>query len=332
MITLQTLPVLIMWAVVAIRLLGLRFGWKPGILPASALVALALSLNIDQVYLFVDGLLGGWNLLNLIVHLLMGAGMTELSRLLLRATGRRGRRNQHVYVLLGIGVVLTVVQVTLLAMSHTEGSATNFTDTFGHIPTVAAYQASYFGWIGIVLGYTGVECMRRDKDGESRSFGIGFNIVSLGCLSGVAAVAMKMLLIAVAAADLDAGFPLYLTYRILVAAGIVCFAVGFILPSYDRIRSTYAARRQRRMHLDALRPIVARLAETTEGRSSFDAGDLHLSARTSGRQLYRWLIFVGDIRVLDPDLLTAEETDIVDEIGMEIERNDRAARYASAGV
>ena len=174
-----------------VRLAGLRFGWKPGVLPGMAAVAAGATLNIDQVYLSVDSLLGERNLLNLIVHLFMGAGMTELSRLLLKATGRADDGGRQVRALIGMGIVLGLIQATLLLVSDTEGSATNFTDTFASIPTIAPYQASFFAWIGIVLGYTGVECLRRDKSGESRGFGIGLGIVSAGCLAGVGAVAAK---------------------------------------------------------------------------------------------------------------------------------------------
>ncbi|MEB7503980.1 hypothetical protein [Arthrobacter koreensis] len=87
---LQVLPVLVLWAVVAIRVLGLRFGWKPGVLPAVSAVALAGTLNIDPVYLAVDQALAGRNVLNVLIHLLVGAGMTDLSRLLLQVTGGDG--------------------------------------------------------------------------------------------------------------------------------------------------------------------------------------------------------------------------------------------------
>lgn len=330
MITLQTLPVLILWSVVIIRVVGLRFGWKPGILPACALVALAVTLNIDQLYLFLDGILGGLNLLNLIVHLLMGAGLTALSQLLLTATGRRSETKTK--GLLVIGAVMTVIQTVLILISHTVGSATNFTDTFGHIPTVSAYQASFFGWIGLVLLYTGVQILRRDKTGESRSFGRGLSIVAVGCLSGVTAVAMKMLLIGLAAADIDAAFGLYLTYRIFVAIGVLCFSVGFILPSYDRIRAAFAARRRRAEDLDTLRPLVTRLVSTVEGVRSMDATQIDLSAKTSRKELYRWLIFIGDVKVLNPDLLNEEEMATVDKIGTDIDNFNGPADRASAGV
>lgn len=335
MISLQTLPVLVLWGVVIIRVWGLFFGWKIGILPAVFVVALGATLNIDQIYLFVDqNLLGDQNYLNLIVHLLMGAGLTDLSRMLLRASGREGKNNNRIKALVIIGLVLAVVQVVLLSISDTYGAATNFTDTFASILTVALYQTSFFGWVGLVLGYTGVVVLGRDRHRESRSFGVGFDILSTGCLAGLIAVSMKMVMIWLEFADINTNFDpvFYVAYRVFIALTIICFAAGFLLPSYGKIKAAFVARAERHAALDALRPIVQRVAETPEGRRSMDAANISLATRSSKTQLYRWFIFIGDIRVLDPDLLSDEEVITVDEIGKDIEYSGSAdsTRYPTA--
>lgn len=320
MIGLQALPALVMWAVVSIRVYGLWLGWKPGVLPAAALVAPAMTLDIDPVYMAVDQLLGGHNLLNLIIHLLIGAGLTQLSRMLLQATGHTNRRS---YIMMVVaGGVLVLAQVALVAVSDTQGSATRFTDTFADIPTVALYQASFFAWVGLVFGYTGMECHRRDAGGESRAFGIGFDFVSLGCLIGVGTVVVKLLLIALVVTETEAAGFLYTLYKVLVGLTIIFIAVGFMLPALQRLRSAYSSRSQRAVALDLLRPIVSRLAKTDEGRRSLDAAHIHLDARSSGTQLYRWLIFVGDIRVLDPGLLSEQERAITDAVGRDFEHRE----------
>lgn len=337
MISLQTLPVLVLWGVVIVRLWGLFFGWKLGVLPAVFVVALGATLNIDQVYLFVDQqLLGDQNYLNLIVHLLMGVAFTDLSRLLLQATGRAGNNNNRVKVLVILGLVLAVVQVALLAASEAYGSATNFTDTFASMFTVALYQTSFFGWVGLVLGYTGAVCLSRDKHGESRSFRVGFDILSIGCLAGLTAVALKMVMIWLEFSDVNTGFDpaLYIVYRVFVALTIICFAAGFLLPSYDKIKAAIAARKKTADALDALRPIVQRVVGTAEGRRSMDAVNISLNARSSKTQLYRRFIFIGDIRVLDPDLLSDQEIEIIDEIGKDIEYSGStdSTRYPATRV
>jgi hypothetical protein len=325
MTLLQVLPVCILWGMVAIRVLGLFFGWKPSILPAVALIALGATLNIDPVYLAVDRQLGGWNVLNLVVHLLMGVGMTELSRLLLQVTGRSSRQ---VRVLIIIGVVLGLAQAVLLVVSETSGSAASFTETFGDAPTIALYQASFFAWFGAVTGYTGVETLRRNRCGESPSFRRGFDILSAGCLAGVLAAALKMVQIGselLGGGDGYAG-ALVIGYHVLLALMIIGFAVGFIIPSYERIRETIRSRTQCAQDLAALQPIVRRLVQTHEGQRSMEAANISLDTRNPQTQLYRWFIFIGDIRVLNPELLTSEETTIIDEIGKRIELNGSPAR------
>ncbi|MBF4993250.1 hypothetical protein ITX31_03870 [Arthrobacter gandavensis] len=318
MTCLQVLPVLVLWAVVAIRLLGLRYGWKAGVLPAVTAVALAGTLNIDPVYLAVDQALGGRNVLNLLIHLLVGAGMTLLSRLLLQVTGR-GRR---VKVLFAVWLVVAAGQIVLLAVSDTRGSAASFTDTFGSIPTIAWYQATFFGWFAMICVYTAIEMMLRNRSGESRAFRIGFDVLGAGCVLGVAAAVLKMIQIGMEQRGFtDSGGALAAAYQVLLALMVGGFAVGFILPSAERIRSTFRARGQREQDIATLRPILARLVQTPEGRSAMGAERIFLEERPSRVQLYRWFIFVGDVRILDPALLSRQETAVLDEIGKRIEHN-----------
>ncbi|KIA72661.1 hypothetical protein ANMWB30_24300 [Arthrobacter sp. MWB30] len=306
-------------------------------MPAVSAVALGSTLNIDDVYLFIDPLIGNRNVLNLVVHLLMGVGMAELSRLLLQATGRTGSSSKHLTFLLTVGSILAVLQAALLVVSDTQGSATNFTDIFAGIPTIAWYQATFFGWVGVILGYTGAECLLRDKAGESHWFSIGFNILGIGCLSGLVAITLKMLLIFFEVEQFwpkenPYEGPVYLAYRIFIAIGIVCFGIGFSVPSYSRIRAIFAARKARAMDLDTLRPIMRRLMLTPEGRLSREAARISLRARTSKTQLYRWFIFIGDIRVLGPDLLNEAEKDLIDKVGRKFEHDDAADRFTDAGL
>jgi hypothetical protein len=328
---LQILPALILWVMVGIRLVGLRFGWKPGILPALSIVALGVTLNVDAVYLTLDQYLGGRNLLNLTVHLLMGLGMTMLSSLLLRTAGRPSR---YVKGLIGAGVILGLVQVGLFLVSDTRGSAEDFTATFGTIPTVALYQATFFAWFGVIAGYTGLKTFRRDRCGESDAFRIGFDVLSAGCAMGVAAAVLKMILIVTEMLDgsrVSEGI-LDLVYHVLIALMTLGFAIAFILPSSSRIRAALARRREVARDLDTLRPILQRLATTPEGQRSMDATHICLGARTSATQLYRWLIVIGDVRVLNSRLLAPQEIQIIEEIGNRIERRGSKVPSTASGV
>lgn len=312
MTILQVAPVVVLWAVVLVRIIGMGFGWKPGILFAIAAVDMSSTLNIDQVYLSLDSLLGGWNVLNLVVHLLMGLGLTEMSRLLFRATSRS---TFHVKVLLCIGILMAVVQVALLEPALTQGSATNFTEAFGAIPQVAVYQASFFAWAGIVLGYTGVVFLRRSRGSETALFRIGFDIIGVGCLSGLSAVVMKLVMVGFEITAVDPARDNYVLYRFLIAVTLCCFAVGFLLPSYGRMKNAIRGPRRIRQALSALSPIVARLEQTPACEALLGPENILFDGQVPKMRLYRWLIFVNDIKLLNPELLSAQEHLLIDEIG-----------------
>ncbi|EMY36020.1 hypothetical protein D477_001264, partial [Arthrobacter crystallopoietes BAB-32] len=310
---LQILPALILWSVVVTRIVGLKFGWKPGILTAMLPVSIGSTLNIDPVYLAVDAVLGNRNILNLVVHIVLGLGMTELSRLIVAATGASNARWR---LLVLAGIALSVVQTVLLLISETPGSATNFTDIFASIPTIGWYQGLFFAWIGLITGYTGIECLRRDRTGETASFRVGFDITAVSCLVGVLAVAVKLLLVAQEAAGTESSVSniVYAGYRTLVALTLIGFAVGFALPAYHRIRLQRAERRRIRSALMRLQPTVSRLVGTDAGQRAREGAALSLRPRASRNQLYRWVIFIDDIRVQHPGLLSADEIELVDNI------------------
>ncbi|MBO1269508.1 hypothetical protein [Arthrobacter cavernae] len=327
---LQILPALILWSVVITRIIGLKFGWKPGILKAMVLVSIGTTLNIDAVYLAVDAGLGHRNILNLVVHVALGLGMTELSRLIVAATGASNAR-WRLLVLVGIG--LAGAQAALLFSTGTPGSATNFTDVFAGIPAIAWYQGLFFAWIGLITAYTGVECLRRNRAGETASFRIGFDIIAVSCFVGVLAVATKLLLVAQEAAGAENSVSdiVYVGYRVLIALTLIGFAVGFALPAYHRGRQQWTDRARCRSALVRLQPIVSRLLETDAGQQAREAAALSLRPRSSQDQLYRWVIFVDDIRIENPELLSAEEVDLLDDIEARIARRGPVGAQVPTG-
>lgn len=309
----QLLPAMILWSVVLVRIIGLRFGWNPGILRAMLLVSIGTTLNIDPVYLIVDALLGDRNILNLVVHIVLGLGMTELSRLIVAATGASHARWR---LLVLIGLALAGVQAVLLFSTSTPGSATNFTDMFAGIPAIAWYQGLFFAWIGLITGYTGYECLRRKRADETPSFRIGFDVIAASCFFGVTAVVTKLLLVAHEAEGVES--PLaevaYATYRWLIAVTLFGFAVGFALPAYTRSRQQWIEWKRRREALIRLQPIVLRLLGTDAGGRAKEAAELSLRRSASHDQLYRWVIFIDDIRIENPELLSADDIKVLDDI------------------
>lgn len=307
----QLLPSLILWSVVGVRIVGLRFGWKQGILSAMLPVSIGTTLNIDPVYLTVDAWIGDRNLLNLVVHIVLGLGMTELSRLIVAATNASTVRWR---LLVWVGLGLAGVQAALLLSTATPGSATNFTDVFAGIPAIAWYQGLFFAWIGIITAYTGYECVQRNRAEETASFRVGFDIIAGSCLFGVAAVLTKLLLVVQEAQGSESSSVMYVLYRGLIAVTLLGFAVGFALPAFSRGRQQWIDWKGRRESLISLQPIVVRLLQTDAGGRAREAAGLSLRRRSSHDQLYRWVIFVDDIRIENPELLSADDIDVIENI------------------
>jgi hypothetical protein len=327
---LQILPALILWAVVLTRIIGLRCGWKPGILTAMVFVAIGTTLNIDPLYVTIDSWIGDRNILNLIVHIVLGLGMTELSRLIVAATGASTARWR---LLVAAGIALASAQGALLLTTETPHSATNFTDVFAAIPAIGWYQGLFFAWIGLITAYTGVECIRRDRTGERTAFRIGFDIIAASCFAGVLAVAIKLLLVIQEATRRENSFSevAYVGYRALIALTLIGFAVGFALPACHRARQQAADRGRRLAALARLQPIVDRLLETEAGQRARQAAALSLGPRASKEQLYRWVIFLDDIRMEHPELLSVEESKLLDDIEASIAEPGSVVTTARTG-
>ncbi|WP_142060072.1 hypothetical protein [Pseudarthrobacter sp. B4EP4b] len=327
----QLLPALILWSVVLVRIAGLRFGWKQGILRAMLLVSIGTTLNIDPVYLTVDAWIGDRNLLNLVVHVVLGLGMTELSRLVVAATNASTVRWR---LLVTVGLGLAGAQAALLFSTPTPGPATNFTDVFAGIPAIALYQGLFFAWIGIITAYTGYECVRRNRAEETVAFRIGFDIIAGACLSGVMAVVTKLHLVIQEAQGMESQSSevAYLVYRGLIAVTLLGFAVGFALPAFSRSSQQWSDWKGRREALVSLQPIVERLLQTDAGERAREAAALSLR-RFSEDQLYRWVIFVDDIRIENPELLSADDVEVLEKIEARLAHNgpNRTHHTSSAG-
>lgn len=158
--------------------------------------------------------------------------------------------------------------------------------------------------------------MRRKRAGETASFRIGFDVIAFSCFFGVLAVVTKLLLVAqeAAGAENDVSDIAYVGYRVMIATTLLGFAVGFALPAYGRARRQWVDRVHRRSALMRLQPIVTRLVDTNPGQRAREAADLSLRPTYSMDQLYRWVIFIDDIRLEKPELLSADEIELLEDI------------------
>ncbi len=81
----QIVAAALIWLLVICLLPGIRVRRDHSVLTAAITISVALTLNIDQVYVGIDSVLGGRNFVDLLANVSMVVGIYFLSRAIIRA-------------------------------------------------------------------------------------------------------------------------------------------------------------------------------------------------------------------------------------------------------
>jgi len=243
-----------------------------GVLWTAISIFFAVLLNVDPIYLWFDGVLGGRNVADLISNLLLVVGMAYLSRSVLRAL--RGPRYNSKTLLAGLGVAMLGLIITF-PFIDAPASSTTFMLDFGDQPAAAAYSMIEFGYVGLVMVVTGVACLRHLPEMSRRGFRIGFMLVTLGCACAV------LLVIDIFAMDVlhllgsDLMGVVAIAYSPLYLAAIALLSAGFAMPPLSR----YVERRSRTRQLVEANQELQRVWARITGEPWKQEGDLDHAAR-----------------------------------------------------
>lgn len=169
-----------------VQFITVRHRRSQRILYASALITLAMFLNIDEVYLAVDHMLGERNLTTFISDGALITGTYFLSAAaIVSVRGVQDRKGRWpVWLLVAAGCVM-VVAFAFIDMRH---SSTRFMIDFGGQWPAAVYNSVQFVYLGLVLGYTGVVILQNRSRLTTRASSIGFTMFAVGCVVGIALV------------------------------------------------------------------------------------------------------------------------------------------------
>lgn len=147
--TQETIAVL-MWVLV-LSLLTLRRGRTDhSITYAAILIAVAMTLNIDSVYIWIDRLLGGTNLATLISDGLLMVGLFFLGRGVMHAGRYRPGLVRFAVGVPALFVALAAI-ITLFFFINRGGTTATFMLDLGAQPVAAFYSIISFTYCGIVL-------------------------------------------------------------------------------------------------------------------------------------------------------------------------------------
>ena len=146
----QALVATLMWALVASLLIFRRKRADRSITYASFTIAVAMTLNVDAIYLATDPLLGGMNVTTLVSDGLLMTGIFFLGRGVMRADEYRPR-------LVRVAVGIPVLVASLLAITTTfvfidrGTTTTRFMIDLGAQPAAAAYSIINFSYFFLVI-------------------------------------------------------------------------------------------------------------------------------------------------------------------------------------
>lgn len=300
-----------MWALVAVLLILRRGRADRSITYSAVTIAVAMTLNIDVVYIWVDGLLGGTNVATLIADLALMVGIFFLGRGVAKATQDKRR-----VVQIALGRTLLVVAVAGVAASFLlidrGESTTTFMLDLGAQPAAAAYSMIQFTYDGVIV--TAMAAAAARQIGQSRGAD-RLPAVSLviGSLSGLAlSIVIIAMDIAHLAENLALMFGLSAAYDPLFLLTFLFLCLGLAGQPALRWRRARSRARESRALVDRVTPIWKRASRVRPGLSQYESG---FAAEDAETQLHRQVVEIRDA-VIDPRVtfeLTDDERVVVDQ-------------------
>ncbi|MDF1480399.1 hypothetical protein PYV02_15060 [Leifsonia sp. H3M29-4] len=292
----QTLVATLMWALVASLLIFRRKRADRSITYASVTIAVAMTLNVDAIYLATDPLLGGTNVTTLVADGLLMTGIFFLGRGVMKADEYRPR---FVRAAVGIPVlVISLLAITTTFMFIDRGATTTrFMIDFGAQPAAATYSIINFSYFFLVITTMMILAARQ----YLRSSGIQrlpAGLLSLGsALGGALCLAVLTMDVAHVTGQLDLMRAVQPAYEPLSLLAFLFLCAGFAVQPAVR-RAQHDMRRKRTAGLAAqLEPLWKRAALVRPGLSQADP--LAAGADDLESRLHREIVEIRDA-MIDP--------------------------------
>lgn len=304
----QTLVATLVWALVASLLIIRRKRADRSITYASVTVAVAMTLNVDVIYLATDPLLGGTNITTLAGDGLLMTGIFFLGRGVMKAGEYRPR-------LVRAAMGASVLVISLLAITTTftfidrGATTTRFMIDFGAQPAAATYSIINFVYIGLVITTMMILAARQylHSSGIQR---LPPGLLSLGSALG-SALCLAVLTMDVAhfTGQLDLMRAVQSAYDPLSLLAFLLLCAGFAIQPAVR-RAQHEMRRNHATYLATqLEPLWKRASLVRPGLSQADP--LAASADDPEGRLHREIVEIRDA-MIDPrvtfDISAAERT------------------------
>ena len=211
----------VMWTLVASLLILRRGRADRSITYAAVAIALAMTLNIDDIYLAIDPALSGTNLVTLASDALLMTGLFFLGR---------GYRPQLVKIAVGLPalvVALTCVAVLFFFIDRGE-TTTEFMRDLGAHPAAAIYSITAFAYCAIAVAAMLVLAMRQFRL-ASGVLRVPAMLLAVGAGCGIALCATVIIMdVAHVTGALSVMYAVDPAYEPLMIATFLFLCAGFI--------------------------------------------------------------------------------------------------------
>lgn len=298
----QIVVAVLIWLLVVCLLPGLRRRRDHSVLTAAITISVALTLNIDQVYVVIDSVLGGRNFVDLLANVSMVVGIYFLSKAIIRAATPEEAVEKGDKV----GIIILAAVIVGLAASFSgiiiQGSSTRFMVDYGDQWSAALYSSIQFGYIGYVVSVTGVTCFRFRGDMLRPYFRTAFTCIGVGCSFAVLVVLLVLVMdILHLQGLLDAMRAVWPVYDAAVVAAMAFLCVGLAIPPLAR---RVLRHRDSVTEEDLVSGLTKIWEKTTKKRQDVRlVRDTEMISRLNRAQrLHRMLVEVQDALLVEPSL------------------------------
>lgn len=292
----QTLVAALMWVLVA-SLLILRRGRTDRSITYSALtIAIAMTLNVDAIYVIVDRALGGLNLATLLSDGLLMIGLFFLGRAAMKAGEYRPRLVRTAVGRSALFIALLGTSVTFMLIDR-GATTVNFMIDLGAQPWAATYSIITFTYCGMVVAAMLALATRQFRlgDGIQR---IPPGLLFIGSASGVALCAVVIVMdVAHISGNLDLMTAVGATYGPLSLMAFVFLCAGFVGQPLVRYARGHARRTQTDQMVKELEPLWHRATLVRPGLSGTNS--LGSSLDDPEVRLHREIVEIRDATI-DP--------------------------------
>lgn len=292
----QTLVAVLMWLLVASLLFLRRKRAERNVTYAALAIAIAMTLNVDSIYIAADTVLGATNIATLLADSALMIGLFFLARGIMKA-----EKDHQTLVRIALSfpvlpVALAGILVTFLFI-HRGPTTTTFMINLGDQPAAAAYSMIEFTYCGIVVAAMAALTARQYRLKE-RTQRIPAALLFLGSIFAITLCAVVVTMdIAHVAGNLRLLDTVAEAYGLLYLLTFIFLCAG--LAAQPAIR--YARKRVRVTKTDALvKQLGPMWRRATLVRPSLSPTDTPAaSAADPERRLHRAIVEIRDA-MIDP--------------------------------